>query len=90
MAKFLSKKPDTVENVENAIIAEYSKYFEKDKMFWTKLIGNIIGDTSFVVPSLTRANFNFGLLDKLKKSSVTAGLKNNLKNTKNYLLSRDI
>ena len=82
MAKFLSKKPDTVEKVENAIIAEYSKYFEKDKMFWTKLIGNIIGDTSFVVPSLTRANFNFGLFDKLKKSSVTKVVKIVLKNIK--------
>ena len=67
LAKFLSQKPDKVEKVENAIIAEYSKYFEKDKMFWTKLIGNIIGDTSFVVPSLRRANYNFGLLNKLNE-----------------------
>ena len=57
---YLSQKPNVVEKIENAIIAEYSKCFEKDKMFWTKLIGNIIGDTSFVVPSLKRANYNFG------------------------------
>jgi len=49
--------PDKVAKIEKALIDEYSKHFDikNDPMFWTKFLGHLNGDSTFVVPSILRA-----------------------------------
>jgi len=50
-------KPDKHATLEKALIDEYSKHFDikKDPMFWTRMLGHLNGDSTFVVPSIMRA-----------------------------------
>jgi len=50
--------PEKFTAIEEAVLKEYSKIFDihNDKMFWSKMLGHINGDSSFVVPSIAQAN----------------------------------
>ena len=69
----MQTKPDKHAALEKALVDEYSKHFDikKDPMFWTKMLGHLNGDSTFVVPSIMRATshsgFFFQLLCNLEK-----------------------
>ena len=58
--------PEKFSEIEEAVLNEYSKVFDidNDKMFWSKMLGHINGDSSFVVPSIAQANAHSSKFDK--------------------------
>ena len=61
--------PEKFTAIEEAVLKEYSKIFDihNDKMFWSKMLGHINGDSSFVVPSIAQANAHSSKFDKSVK-----------------------
>ena len=61
--------PEKFSEIEEAVLNEYSKVFDidNDKMFWSKMLGHINGDSSFVVPSISQANAHSSKFDKTAK-----------------------